>query len=549
MMLAYLALFKWMLACAGGLLAGLTVWAALAAASRQWPALLSRRAVWLAAQGVIIAATLLPFIPSGDRLSVAPPVMLSSQEASVIRDAAPVPAVAITPAAPISIPGPTPAALDATAPAAAFVDAPKPAPTPTLMLPALWLLIYAAGLAFALARLLRARRLWRDLQAAARRLSAQELMEHGAFNNGQLGEIARQRLTVLEVDAAISPMLIGVLRPRLLLPRHLRGFSAEQQHMIVAHELHHWRQRDPLQLGVAAALQTIFWFNPALRWIGGKLEWSLELACDQTVLAGRSQQQRKQYAAALLQQWQAQTSILPAGGVAFGGVNGTTAAARIRHLQRAGLPPLSRAAVWMTGALMVAVLAAGALLQPALAFSVPDASKTSNASGASNASAPSSPPKAMAAAPQVWRYPLDKMRVTGFFGVHRDIMATPHRGIDLAAAKGTPVHAVADGIVIAAGTIAEHDGRYGNTVIIEHGAQRSLYAHLDSVAVKVGDRVTIGQRIGAVGETGFATGPHLHLEVRQDGRIIDPATMLANLDAHATKRALKVRQQQLPTGI
>jgi hypothetical protein len=97
----------------------------------------------------------------------------------------------------------------------------------------------------------------------------------------------------------------------------------------------------------------------------------------------------------------------------------------------------------------------------------------------------------------------------------RSVLPTPHKGIDFAAKTGTPVNATASGTVIAAGPIAENNGRYGNTVIIDHGGRQSLYAHLSSVNVKPGQQVQAGQRIGAAGATGFATGPHLHLEVRE----------------------------------
>ncbi|HWW72975.1 MAG TPA: M23 family metallopeptidase, partial [Duganella sp.] len=152
-----------------------------------------------------------------------------------------------------------------------------------------------------------------------------------------------------------------------------------------------------------------------------------------------------------------------------------------------------------------------------------------------------------AAAPDIaaWRHPLDRMRVAGFFGVRRAVSDKPHQGIDLAAPKGTPIHAAAAGTVIAAGELAENNGRYGASVIIETGSLQTLYAHMNSVAVKAGDRVAAGQTIGAVGETGFATGPHLHFEVRQNNRAIDPAALLTDLDAHATKHALKTRRQQL----
>jgi len=362
------------------------------------------------------------------------------------------------------------------------------------------------------------------------------LLEHGAFNARHLADIARRGLTVMETDAAISPMLVGAWRPLLLLPRHLRGFGAEQQQMIVAHELYHWRRHDPLCLGLAAALQTLFWFNPALPWMRRQLEWALELSCDQHVLAGRPQRERKQYAAALLMQWKTQAASLPVAGVAFGGINGTTVAARVRQMQQAGLPALGRATAALLALSMIGILAAGFMLQPALAFDAGPQPVVAT-----------SPPAVVA--PSAWRYPLEKMRVTGFFGVHRDILATPHKGIDLGAAKGTPVLAAADGVVLSAGAFAENNGRYGNTVVIDHGGQQSLYAHLDSVAVKAGQRVAAGQTIGGVGETGFATGPHLHFEARQDGRVIDPATKLAGLDAYATRRALRVRRQQLTAGI
>jgi murein DD-endopeptidase MepM/ murein hydrolase activator NlpD len=528
-------LIKWMLASAGCLLAGLLAWTLLSAAVRVWPALLSRRAVWLAAHGVVLGAALLPFVPhSGNgQFVLASPVTLRVAAPSAFGDAAPAESAPSSIHSTASAPPDVPAAVISAA--GTNLDLPPLA----LMLPAAWFAIYAAGLMLALARLLRAHRAWRGLLASARPLSPQELQAHGAFNAVQLMEIARRRLTVLETSAAISPMLAGLRRPLLLLPRHLRDFGAEQQQMIVAHELHHWRQRDPLCLGLAAVLQTIFWFNPALRWMTRKLEWALELACDQHVLAGRPQQQRKQYAAALLMQWKAQTASAPAGGVAFGSFDGATTATRIRQMQQTGLPVLSRAAMWLIAVALACVVAAAAMLQPALAFNAdlrPIPQLT-----------PQLPPTAPAQ-PTAWRYPLDKMRVTGFFGVHRDVLPTPHKGIDLAATTGTPVHAVADGVVIAAGALAENDGRYGNAVIIEHGARRSMYAHLDSVAVKPGDRVVAGQDIGTVGETGFATGPHLHFEVRQGPQLIDPATMLAGLDAYATKRALRVRRQQLTAG-
>ncbi|MRW88449.1 peptidoglycan DD-metalloendopeptidase family protein [Duganella sp. FT80W] len=566
MMTASVALVQWLFACASSVMAGLAVWLLLSGAARVWPALRTRRVVWLAAQAVVAGAALLPFAPHRADLSIAPSVTLTAMpaptatnvgDASTAIDSATTARQAESPSHAIAAMAATATAPAAAAPAAVGATAAVLAVARTAaarsatdtplswvlpLLAALWLLVYGAGLTRAVVRQLRTRRVWRTLLASAQRLSPAQLQAHGAFLPAQLREISQHRLTVLRTEAAISPMLAGVFRPRLLLPAHLDLLSLEQQQMIVAHELHHWRARDPLWLGLAAVLQTLFWFNPALRWMAKQMEWALELHCDQQVLRGRPQQQRKQYAAALLQQWKVHTMLQPIGAAAF---DGATTAARIRHMQRDGLPALSTSAAWLTGIALTAILATGVVLQPALAYSVaalptPADANTHAAAAGEDAGATS------ATVTAVWRAPLDKVRVISFFGVTRSVPSTPHKGIDFAATEGTPVHATAAGTIIAAGWITENDGRYGKGVIIDHGGQRSLYAHLSNVNVNPGQQVQAGQLIGAVGQTGLATGPHLHLEMRQNSQIVDPAPMFANLDVHATARALRVRRQQLP---
>ena len=98
-----------------------------------------------------------------------------------------------------------------------------------------------------------------------------------------------------------------------------------------------------------------------------------------------------------------------------------------------------------------------------------------------------------------------------------------HPGFDLAAPTGTEVDAAAAGKVTHAGAA----GTYGNLVTVDHGnGIETRYAHLSAVDVQVGDTVTPGQDIGKVGTTGYSTGPHLHFEVRKDGKPIDPAPLI-----------------------
>ncbi len=98
-----------------------------------------------------------------------------------------------------------------------------------------------------------------------------------------------------------------------------------------------------------------------------------------------------------------------------------------------------------------------------------------------------------------------------------------HTGVDMHGGMGTPIHAVAAGTVVSAGT----RGGYGKCVVISHGGNLStLYAHQSTILVSVGQKVTRGQVIGEVGSTGYSTGPHLHFEVRVGGSPVNPTTYL-----------------------
>lgn len=98
-----------------------------------------------------------------------------------------------------------------------------------------------------------------------------------------------------------------------------------------------------------------------------------------------------------------------------------------------------------------------------------------------------------------------------------------HGGVDLAAPSGTPVVAARDGRVTRAGWWST----YGYVVVVDHGdGSETRYAHLSRVDVTAGADVRQGDPIGAVGSTGASTGPHLHFELRFDGRAVDPLPYL-----------------------
>ena len=129
---------------------------------------------------------------------------------------------------------------------------------------------------------------------------------------------------------------------------------------------------------------------------------------------------------------------------------------------------------------------------------------------------------------QSCRFPLESSgwRVSDAYGWREDPFTgqkTFHRGIDLACGEGTPVLAVMDGVV----SQARMSNSYGNVLRLCHeNGQETVYAHLQYLFVRPGEVVGAGQIIGTVGQTGRATGAHLHFELWSHGNARDPAEVL-----------------------
>lgn len=126
--------------------------------------------------------------------------------------------------------------------------------------------------------------------------------------------------------------------------------------------------------------------------------------------------------------------------------------------------------------------------------------------------------------PSILPVPADDFVLTSAFGPRINPFTRSsdfHRGLDLAAPSGTPVYATGDGVVTFAGRYPMSKSvawwRFGNVVVINHADRFiSIYAHCESVTVKAGQAIRIGQTIATVGSTGWSTNAHLHYEVRSD---------------------------------
>ncbi|WP_329107315.1 M23 family metallopeptidase [Micromonospora sp. NBC_01699] len=209
---------------------------------------------------------------------------------------------------------------------------------------------------------------------------------------------------------------------------------------------------------------------------------------------------------------------------------------RYRGRRRVPTPPRSRYAAVVTTAFVGAgIVALGAAAMPdakavssatladlenAAATSDDIASRADTAERATRADDRSGLASTLSEAPDVWLLPLRGYNFTSPYGMRWGKL---HTGVDLAAAEGTPYHAIHGGKVVSAGWY----GGYGLCVIVQHpDGTEAIYGHASKVLVKVGQEVKAGDELGLVGMTGHSYGSHLHLEVHVDGVPRDPIPYL-----------------------
>lgn len=127
-------------------------------------------------------------------------------------------------------------------------------------------------------------------------------------------------------------------------------------------------------------------------------------------------------------------------------------------------------------------------------------------------------------------YPIQGARTSSKYGLRKHPIKKRrihHHGIDLAAPKSTAIRSIADGVVI----YADPHGGYGKFVAIKHSnGITSHYGHCQSIKVGVGQRLKAGQIVATVGSTGLSTGPHLHFEIRRNGKPLNPELIFPDLE-------------------
>jgi murein DD-endopeptidase MepM/ murein hydrolase activator NlpD len=325
----------------------------------------------------------------------------------------------------------------------------------------------------------------------------------------RVGVARRPRYVFSHIVSSVC--VYGFFRPVVVMPYNLLDrVSIEDAALMGAHEMAHVKRGDVALFALCSVAKAVFWFNPFIHRICARATLAAEQGADALVLArGVS---RRQYAHCFVQGLR-----LAAGARSgFAGELIPSFTPFDKRSRRARLDAILSGAgetALLTLTHKIA-LGAGVVVAAGLAF-------------AQAAFAVSPPPakEALPVAPVEGEITLGYGVRVGALGPDRPA----HEGIDIKAARGTPVRAAGAGKVVDATDRYRGADAWGKVVVIDHGhGLVTRYAHLDSYVVRKGDAVDAGDVIAAVGSTGKVTGPHLHFEVIEDGAHIDPTPVAAD---------------------
>ena len=329
-----------------------------------------------------------------------------------------------------------------------------------------------------------------------------------------------------------APFTLGILRPRIYLPDSLRGAVRQA---VLLHEQTHIRRGDPLTKPLFYAAVCLHWFNP-LAWLAFRgFERDMEAACDEAAVQGRPLPERNAYCETLLQ-FAVQGQRVP-GSLTFGQGSVKGRIVHLLHYRRLGAGALA-VCIAVVGLCFAACMVRPELsAQPETTTAAPESPATAETAQPAEAPAPAVQTSALptlsdAANSPRFLCPVDYKYISRFRSDEDG-----HRGDDLCADEGTEIYAAADGVVLAA---QEHYS-WGNFVEIDHGTDAdglrwvTLYAHMKSCAVQVGQTVTAGQVIGYLGHTGNTTGNQCHFEMMVNGVLTEPRYFTAYTGSDAAE--------------
>ncbi len=305
-----------------------------------------------------------------------------------------------------------------------------------------------------------------------------------------------------------TPMTGGWSNPVILLPEDAKNWSRDRRQAVLAHELIHVQRYDVLRQIIGRASLSLYWFHP-LGWLAAKESVSSrELACDEAVLALGIRPSA--YATHLLELAEGLNTRPSLATLPM--VQKSQLEKRIMHILKPNRPRTSSLLSALALVLLTAISLTAAIAGPEMTRELVTADP-------------------LLEAPSISPIAIEDIRaVTSNFGRRLHPISKTfkhHDGIDISANKGVKVLSTASGQI----RFAAKDGKRGKHIIVNHDEEYSTaYSHLNSIEVKEGDIVELGEVIGTVGSTGESRGDHLHYEVHKEGNVVDPRGYLEMLN-------------------
>jgi len=393
------------------------------------------------------------------------------------------------------------------------------APATAGVAPVALALAWALGVVVLAGLLARRRRRYRELVRHAQPVRDARLQTLKERWRQELG--IRRRVRLVGSDARVSPFTLGLVRPVVFCPRSLIDHPQPRlAECALAHELAHVKRWDDLWIGLQVIIQVLYFFHP-VAWVSGRrLNQERERICDGMVLA-RGLVDAKTYARSLVAVLKLQLD--PPGPVPAFENRKRRFIMRLEEIQNH-----SRRSPATSTLPALFVLVLGTFLLPMAATGDPPQVPEKPAAVAEQPEVERGPATTMPTTLPTLTLinPLPQGRVTSRFGPRIDPFTRElahHNGIDVAAPRGTPIQAPAPGVVEVATEQYREGERFGTVVVLDHqNGLKTLFAHLESFTVEVGQRVAASDLFATVGSTGISSAPHLHFEVLQDGQPVDP---------------------------
>ena len=344
----------------------------------------------------------------------------------------------------------------------------------------------------------------------------------------------KTQIRIVQSSHPVSPFTMGYFKPVIYLPNNVTSTANHSLlRSIIGHELAHIKRYDNLWIAFQNGLQILYFFHPAV-WIANRrIHLARECICDGMVLR-HTDVDRNQYGHDIISILK--LNLYGAKGVCLFSGFGKHKSWMIHRLKNLGGKHTMNKNQVLLRYLMIVFLASilipvsGTRKTPLKASPVSLEQETRENSS-SDKSIEQDHQKtelsiAVAEDDVVFIPPLSTGRITAKYGkmMHpykRKIVF--HRGIDIAATHGTEVVASASGTVLSAIEEKEKGKGYGTHLILDHDdGFQTFYAHLDTILVIEGEKIEAGKTVARVGSSGLSTGPHLHFELRQHDKHLDP---------------------------